>query len=64
MKHRKQSISKLEAKEKTKRPGSYLSAEIWKELMCGGSEEAEDIFAKPKDYTIYLQKQEFYVRNN
>lgn len=64
MRHYKLNTSKLEAKEKIKRLGSYLGAEIWKELMCGEYEEAEDIFPKPKDYTIYLQKQEFYVRNN
>lgn len=64
MRHCKLNTSKLEAKEKIKRLGSYLGAEIWKELMCGEYEEAEDIFPKPKNYTIYLQKQEFYVRNN
>lgn len=64
MRHYKLNTSKLEAKEKIKRLGSYLGAEIWKELMCGEYEEAEDVFPKPKDYTIYLQKQEFYVRNN
>ena len=64
MRHCKLNTSKLEAKEKIKRLGSYLGAEIWKELMCGEYEEAEDIFPKPMDYTIYLQKQEFYVRNN
>ena len=27
-------------------------------------EEAEDMFPKPKEYTIYLPKQDFYIRNN
>lgn len=56
MKQCKLSISPFDLKERTKRPGSYLGAEILKELMCGEHEEAEDMFPKPKDYTIYLQK--------
>ena len=56
MKHCKLNISALDLKERTKTLGSYLGAEIRKELMCGEYEEAEDMFPKPKDYTIYLQK--------
>lgn len=64
MKHCKLNISMLELRERINRLGSYLGAEIQKELICGEHEEAEDMFPKPKDYTTYLQKQELYMRNN
>lgn len=32
--------------------------------MCREYEEAEGMFPKPKELTIYLQKQDFYIRNN
>lgn len=32
--------------------------------MCGECEEAEDVLPKLKEYTIYLEKKDFYIRNN
>lgn len=53
----------LELKERTRRPGCK-EREIWKEPMCREYEKAEDMFPKSKEYTIYLQKQDFYIKDN